>query len=277
MKLPFTKYQGTGNDFIVVDGLSGLPGLDWEAAAKRLCDRHYGIGGDGLILVMPGEAAPYKMVIYNADGSIPEMCGNGLRCFVRFLEDKGLAPSGSFPVETGAGVLKPEILADGRIRIDMGPPILERSRIPMGGPRTSQVVDEPVKVGEQTFAVTAVSMGNPHAVIFVADVDAVPLAEWGPPLETHPLFPAKANIEFVQVLSPTEARMRVWERGAGPTLACGTGACAVLVAGVQTDRLSPEAVIHLPGGSLDIEWAADNHVFMTGPAEFVFAGEVEVG
>ena len=183
--LPFRKYQGTGNDFIVVDGLAGLPEADWPAVAKRLCDRHYGVGADGLILVLPGQEAAFKMTIFNADGSEPEMCGNGLRCFVRFLEDAGRAPAGPFPVETGAGVLKPELLADGQIRIDMGPPILERQRIPMGGPRTAQVVDEPVKVGEQTFAVTAVSMGNPHAVIFVPDVSAVPLAEWGPALETQ--------------------------------------------------------------------------------------------
>lgn len=274
--LSFRKYQGTGNDFIVVDGLNGLPELDWPAVARRLCDRHFGIGADGLILVLPGAEAAFKMTIYNADGSEPEMCGNGLRCFVRALEDADRAPGGAFPVETGAGVLRPEILADGRVRIDMGPPILERQRIPMGGPRTAQVVDEPVQVGDRTFAVTAVSMGNPHAVIFVPDVEAVPLAEWGPALETHPLFPARANIEFVQVLGPTEARMVVWERGAGPTLACGTGACAVLVAGVQTERMSPEATIHLPGGDLEIAWEADNHVFMTGPAEFVFEGVVGV-
>lgn len=244
--------------------------------AARLCDRHYGVGGDGLILVLPGEAAPFRMRIFNTDGSEPEMCGNGLRCFVRYLADRGLAPEGRFEVETGAGVLRPEVLSDGRVRIDMGPPVLERQHIPMGGPRTAQVIEEPVEAAGQRFSVTAVSMGNPHAVIFMPDVEAVPLAEWGPALETHPVFPAKTNVEFCQVVSPTEAIMRVWERGAGPTLACGTGACATLVAGVLTERLSHEATIRLPGGPLEIEWAADNHIFMTGPAEAVFSGEIEV-
>ncbi|MFP5503394.1 MAG: diaminopimelate epimerase [Candidatus Sericytochromatia bacterium] len=274
--MQFAKYQGTGNDFVLVDGLEGLPALDWAGVAARLCDRHYGVGADGLILVLPGEAAPFRMRIFNTDGSEPEMCGNGLRCFVRYLADRGLAPEGPFDVETGAGVLKPEVLSDGRVRVDMGPPVLERQHIPMGGPRTAQVIEEPIEAAGQRFGVTAVSMGNPHAVIFVPDVAAVPLSEWGPALETHPVFPAKANVEFCQVVSPNEAIMRVWERGAGPTLACGTGACATLVAGVLTERLDHEATIRLPGGPLEIEWAADNHVFMTGPAEAVFTGEVEV-
>jgi diaminopimelate epimerase len=275
MDLPFFKYQGTGNDFVLIDGLAGLEGLperDWAELARRICDRHYGVGGDGLILVLPGETTDFRMRILNADGSEPEMCGNGLRCFARYLADAGRAPRGPFPVETGAGVLVPEVLPDGRVRIDMGPPILERQRIPMGGARTAQVLEEPVEAGDRTFPVTAVSMGNPHAVVFVPDVAAVPLADWGPRLERHALFPAGANVEFVQVVDRRTARMRVWERGAGPTLACGTGACATLVAGVLTERLDDEAVIHLPGGPLEIAWKADNHVWMTGPASFVFEG-----
>jgi diaminopimelate epimerase len=274
MRLPFAKYQGTGNDFLMVDGLEGLPAIDWGAFARRWCDRHYGVGADGVILVLKGDTAPFAMRVINADGSEPEMCGNGLRCFVRYLADRGLAPVGPFPVETGAGTLRPEVLDGGQVRVDMGRPILERSRIPMAGPAAEQVVDEPIAVGAESFLVTAVSMGNPHAVIFVPEVDAVPLAEWGPPLETHPSFPARTNVEFTQVLDRHSARMRVWERGAGPTLACGTGACAILVAGVLTGRLDREATIHLPGGPLAIAWREDGTIVMTGAAEFVFTGEV---
>lgn len=274
MRLPFAKYQGTGNDFMMVDGLDGLPELDWGEFARRWCDRHYGVGADGVILVLRGRTAPFAMRVINADGSEPEMCGNGLRCFVRYLADRGLAPTGPFPVETGAGTLRPEVLAGGQVRVDMGHPILARARIPMSGPAAEQVVDEPIAVGTESFLVTAVSMGNPHAVIFVPDVDAVPLAEWGPPLESHPAFPARTNVEFTQVLDRHTARMRVWERGAGPTLACGTGACATLVAGVLTGRLDREATIHLPGGPLAIAWREDGAIVMTGAAEAVFTGEL---
>jgi diaminopimelate epimerase len=274
MTLAFAKYQGTGNDFIMVDGLQGLPDTDWASFARRWCDRHYGIGADGVILVLQGRTAPFAMRVINADGSEPEMCGNGLRCFVKYLADRSLAPAGRFAVETGAGVLHPEVLADGRVRVDMGAPILERARIPMNGPAAPQVVEEPLAIGDEEFLVTAVSMGNPHAVIFVADTPAVPLAEWGPGLERHPAFPARTNVEFAQVLNRHEANMRVWERGAGPTLACGTGACATLVAGVLTDRLDREATIHLPGGPLEIAWAEGGHVFMTGAAEFVYTGQL---
>lgn len=274
MRLSFAKYQGTGNDFLMVDGLDGLPALDWGAFARRWCDRHYGVGADGVILVLRGESAPFAMRVINADGSEPEMCGNGLRCFVRYLADRGLAPTGPFPVETGAGTLRPEVLEGGQVRVDMGHPILSRARIPMSGPADEQVVDEPIAVGAESFLVTAVSMGNPHAVIFVPDVEAVPLAEWGPPLETHPAFPARTNVEFTQVIDRHTARMRVWERGAGPTLACGTGACATLVAGVLTGRLDREATIHLPGGPLAIAWREDGSILMTGAAEFVFTGEL---
>lgn len=274
MTLPFAKYQGTGNDFIMVDGLEGLPDTDWAEFARRWCDRHYGIGADGVILVLKGQHAPFAMRVINADGSEPEMCGNGLRCFVKYLADRGLAPDGRFAVETGAGVLHPEVLPDGRVRVDMGVPILERTRIPMAGPEAPQVVEEPLAVGTETFQVTAVSMGNPHAVIFVPDAPAVPLADWGPAIERHPTFPARTNVEFTQVVNRHEARMRVWERGAGPTLACGTGACATLVAAVLTGQMDRQGTIHLPGGPLEIEWPEGGHVFMTGAAEAVFTGEL---
>lgn len=274
--LAFAKYQGTGNDFIVIDGREGLPLVDWADTARFLCDRHYGVGADGLLLITRGETAPFKMEVVNADGSRPEMCGNGLRCVARFLFDRGVVSHGPFEVETGAGVLRPEVLADLDVRIDMGRPILERERIPMTGPAQDRVVEEPVGAGAGMVLVTAVSMGNPHAVIFVRDVDAVPLADWGPRLETHPTFPHRTNVEFVQVMGPRLARMRVWERGSGPTLACGTGACATLVAGVLTGKLEREAIIQLPGGPLAIAWDEADHVWLTGPAEHVYDGRVKL-
>jgi diaminopimelate epimerase len=274
--LAFAKYQGTGNDFIVVDGRAGLPTLDWPATARFLCDRHYGVGADGLLIVTRGQAAPWRMEVINKDGSTAEMCGNGIRCVARFLHDREEVGFGPFDVETGAGTLQPEVLPSFQVRVNMGKPVLERSRIPMAGPNTAQVVEEPVGVGAGTVLVTAVSMGNPHAVIFVRDVDQVPLADWGPRLEEHPVFLEGANIEFAEVVSPKLARMRVWERGSGLTLACGTGACATLVAGVLTGRLDREATIQLPGGPLLIVWDDKDHIWLTGPADPVFEGRVRL-
>jgi diaminopimelate epimerase len=264
MALAFAKYQGTGNDFLVIEGQGER---DWTALAPRLCDRHYGVGADGLLIV---STDPFKMLVVNADGSIPEMCGNGLRCVARYLHDRGKVGLGPFEVVTGAGVLRPEVLPDLQVTVDMGRPILERERIPMLGPAGGPVVEELV----DDWLVTAVSMGNPHAVIFVRDVEGVPLASWGPGLETHPSFPAKTNVEFAQVLDRGRARMRVWERGAGPTLACGTGACATLVAGVLTGRMDRAGVIELPGGPLAIRWDDEDHVWLTGEARPVFTGEI---
>lgn len=272
--LSFAKYQGTGNDFVVIDGREGLPSVDWAAAARRICDRHYGVGADGLLIITPGTAAPYKMLVINADGSVPEMCGNGLRCVARFLYDRGAVGFGPFEVETGAGVLRPEVLPDLQVRVDMGRPALAREQIPMEGPPMAQVVEEPVGMDGAVVLVTAVSMGNPHAIIFVRDVAKVPLADWGPRLESHPVFPARTNVEFVEIVDRGRARMRVWERGAGPTLACGTGACATLVAGVLTGRMDREGVIELPGGPLAITWDDQDHVWLTGEAAPVFEGRV---
>lgn len=274
MKLQFAKYQGTGNDFILVDGLAGLPVFDWPAAAAFLCDRHYGVGADGVILVEPGKQAPYAMRVINADGSEPEMCGNGIRCVARWLHDTGKVGAGSFDVETGAGVIRPAVLPDGQVRVDMGKPRLTRADIPMAGPPDEQVIEEPLGAGFGTVLVTAVSMGNPHAVMFVPDVDRIPLADWGPRIERHEMFPDRTNVEFAQVMGPNHANMRVWERGSGVTLACGTGACATLVAGVLTGRMAREATIHLPGGPLHIHWDDEDHVWLTGPAEPVYTGEV---
>lgn len=274
MKLRFAKYQGTGNDFVLIDGMDGLPVVDWPVVATYLCDRHYGIGADGVLLLTRGEQAPFAMRVLNADGSEPGMCGNGIRCLARYLYDMGRVGQGSFAVETGAGVIRPEVLPDLQVRVDMGVPRLTRAEIPMAGPPDEQVIEEPLGAGFGTVLVTAVSMGNPHAVIFVPDADNVPLKDWGPRIERHEMFPERTNVEFVQVMGPRHANMRVWERGSGATLACGTGACASLVAAVLAGRMEREAVIHLPGGPLAIRWEEDGHVWLTGPADPVFTGEV---
>ena len=275
MKLRFAKYQGTGNDFVLIDGLDEpLPIVDWPAVANFLCDRHYGVGADGVLLLSRGAAAPFAMRVLNADGSEPQMCGNGIRCLARYLHDSGRVGQGAFEVETGAGVIRPEVLPDLQVRVDMGKPRLTRSEIPMLGPPDERVVEEPIGAGFGTVLVTAVSMGNPHAIMFVPDVDAIPLRDWGPRIERHEMFPERTNVEFVQVMGPNHANMRVWERGSGITLACGTGACATLVAGVLAGRMERDAVIHLPGGPLAIRWEEDGHVWLTGPAEPVFTGEV---
>jgi diaminopimelate epimerase len=279
-KIQFTKMQGTGNDFIVVDAINQR----WEvtdtgAVAAALCDRHFGIGADGLILVLPSQTQDFKMRIFNADGSEPEMCGNGIRCFAKFVHDAGLSDLDVFSVETMAGPIVPALLKqDGvvvGVEVDMGEPRLQRKDIPMGfGDQTNRVVNEPLAIQGEHFLITGVSMGNPHAVIFCPDLSQVVVADLGPQIEIHPLFPEKTNVEFVQIISATEAKMQVWERGSGETLACGTGACAVLVAGVLTQRLSRKATIHLPGGSLGIEWQeSNNHVIMSGPVKTVFTGQ----
>ncbi len=273
--------HGLGNDFIVIDGISQrLDGLPLDQMAQRWCDRHFGIGADGLILVTESQIQDFKMQIFNSDGSEPETCGNGIRCFAKFVYDNGLSTKEVFSVETGAGPVLPAlILKEGRVEsveVDMGVPILTRSKIPMKGPDQDQVLEELIRVDGHSFPVTAVSMGNPHAVIFVSDLRPLVLERLGPKLEKHPVFPKGVNVEFVQVLNKQEAVMVVWERGAGETLACGTGACAVLVAGVLLNKLDRQAVVHLPGGDLLIEWQEDTgHVMMTGPIETVFQGESE--
>jgi diaminopimelate epimerase len=273
--------HGLGNDFVVVDCITHPYNVEQlVAAAPFLCDRHFGIGGDGLILVLPSLDGDFRMRIINSDGSEPEMCGNGIRCFARYVYEHGLTTKTQLMVNTLAGLICPElVLEDGHmraVRVDMGEPRLERSEIPMQGP-AGQVLEEPLQVNGSGYRVTAVSMGNPHAVIFVENADAFPVEQVGPKIETHPDFPRKTNVEFVQVINPTHLKMRVWERGAGITLACGTGACATLVAGVLTGHAERTAVVDLPGGPLEIAWSdADNHVYMTGPAEEVFGGTIGI-
>ena len=274
--LPFAKMHGCGNDYVVVDGFHHDV-EDPAALARAVCDRRFGVGSDGLLLALPGESHPLRMRMFNVDGSEAEMCGNGLRCLVKFALDRRLvdyAESGE--VETGAGVLAYEIQpAVGspirEVTIDMGAPRLERADIPMVGP-AGQVLDEALEAGDETLRVTAVSMGNPHAVSFVSDVEGWPLERVGPLVENHEAFPSRTNAEFVEVVSPTEVRQRTWERGCGETLACGTGACAVVVAGVLTDRTEREVRVRLRGGDLMVRWDERGHVLKRGPAVEVFEG-----
>nr|WP_027717213.1 diaminopimelate epimerase [Desulfovirgula thermocuniculi] len=278
--MSFFKVHGLGNDFILFDLLHQEWPPAWQdlpGVARRLCHRHFGIGGDGLVLILPSSAADARMQIFNPDGSEAEMCGNAIRCVARYLYERAGMKKEVLSIETGAGIMVPQLLVRGgrveAVRVDMGPPRLERKEIPMIGP-PGAAVGEPLVLEGQTFYVTAVSMGNPHCVVFVPDVEGVDLARWGPKLENHPLFPRRTNVEFAQVLSREAVMVRVWERGAGSTLACGTGACAVVVAGVVNNLTGRRVEVSLPGGALLVEWAEDNRVYMTGPAEEVFCGQI---
>jgi diaminopimelate epimerase len=275
--LQFSKYQGLGNDFLMVDGRASA-GDDWLGLTpkriQRLCDRRFGIGADGVILALPPEGdGELRMRIFNADGTEPEMCGNGIRCLARFLADSdGDQPGRSWQIETLAGRIVPELQPQGTIRVDMGAPFLQPEQVPT----TLSLGPDGIPQGEmeaagEHFVVGAAGMGNPHVVIPVVDVDAVDLERFGAALEVHPAFPARTNVHFVQVLSPDHLLMRVWERGAGPTLACGTGACATLVVCHRLGLAGRSARLDLPGGPLWIDWdAGSDHLFMTGPAEAVF-------
>jgi len=281
----FTKMHGIGNDFVMVNCL-GADGPALLAEAQKhavlLCDREFGVGGDGVIALLPGQAGAFKMRMFNPDGSEAEMCGSGIRCFAKFLFDRGLMHGQSeISVETGAGLLHLQITAgpDGKaemVRVDMGEPVLKPSQIPtVLSEGDAPIINAPLVLGDLTLGVTAVSMGNPHAVTFVGDVQSYPVESVGPQVEHHPAFPRRTNTEFIQVVSGREIIFRVWERGAGATLACGTGACAAVVACVLNGKTGREVLVHLPGGDLEIDWSeADNHVYMTGPAAEVFEGEL---
>lgn len=269
----FTKMHGLGNDYVYVDGFRDTLPSDPGATSRRISDRHFGIGSDGLILILPSEVADARMRMFNADGSEGEMCGNGLRCVAKYLFDHGIAPKTPLMIETGRGVLTVELeIVDGKVAqvtVDMGEPILKATEIPTLLPGDPPI-EVPLEVPGRTFAVTAVNTGNPHAVIF-ADPDLA--SEYGRAIETCREFPRRANVHFVRVQTRDEVTMRTWERGSGLTLACGTGASAVCVAGVLADRTHRKLLAHLPGGDLHLEWAANNHVFMTGPATEVFHGD----
>ncbi len=277
--MKFTKWQGCGNDFLLID-CREKELADYGAFAKKSCDRHFGVGGDGVLVILDSDKADFRMRIFNADSSEAEMCGNGIRCFARYLYDHHITDKKKFTVETGAGILVPEIVEkDGvvtGVRVDMGEPVLEADKIPMAGYGNRRVVNEPVEVAGRKWNITGVSMGNPHCVVFVDDIKTTPIEEVGPIFEVQERYPKKTNTEFVQVLDRQHMRMRVWERGAAITLACGTGACATLTAAVLNGKTDRRAEITLDGGKLDIEWSEkDNHIYMTGPAVQVFAGEVE--
>jgi diaminopimelate epimerase len=289
----FTKMQGAGNDYVYVDCFAQPMPACPDELAKRISDRHFGVGSDGLILICPSDTADARMRMFNADGSESEMCGNGVRCVAKYVYDHGICRKESMRIETGRGILTFNLeIADGhvgRVRVDMGEPILEPAKIPVDLPRpfnADQVVDVPLgkyipfRQSKPWMAdsgwdprMTCVSMGNPHVVLFPQVVAAIPLETLGPFFERQPIFPNRINVHFVQVHSPQEVTMRTWERGSGVTLACGTGACAVCVAGALSGRTERNILAHLPGGDLELEWAADGHVHMTGPAVEVFSGE----
>lgn len=279
----FTKLHGLGNDYIYINGLDeDLSPYKLPALSQVLSDRNFGVGGDGIILVLPSERADFRMRIFNCDGSEAEMCGNGMRAFAKYVYEHGLTRETELEVETAAGIIKPQLTVEAGevklIRVDMGEPRLARGDIPMlGEPADQPVINEPLEAQGRELLVTCVSMGNPHCVAFVDDVDNVPIGELGPAVENHELFPNKTNAEFATVVDRGSIEMRVWERGAGVTLACGTGACATGVAAALNDLADREVRISLLGGDLFIEWAEDNHVFLTGPAAETFSGEVNPG
>ena len=277
MKLKFTKMQGVGNDFVVIDGVRQRVDLT-PALARKLADRHFGVGCDQILHVEPAGApgVDFRYRIFNADGGEVEQCGNGARCFVRFVREQGLTAKAEIRVETKGGVIAPRLEADDEVTVDMGAPVFEAKRIPFV--TDSDAIVQPLDVDGETVMITALSMGNPHAVQIVADVDAAPVATQGPKIEAHPRFPQRVNAGYMQVLDRERIRLRVYERGAGETLACGTGACAAVVAGIRRGLLEPSVRVAARGGELTIAWAgADNPVFLTGPAVTVFEGEVDLG
>ena len=276
--MKFTKMQGLGNDYIYVNCLEEtVP--DPSGTARKISDRHFGVGSDGLVLILPDEQADFRMRMFNSDGSEAEMCGNAARCVGKYIHDRGLSDAEEIRLMTGAGLkilqLKIRDRKTESVRVDMGEPILEAERIPttLTG---LQVINTPVEALGETYSATCVSMGNPHAVIFVEDAENFDVHGVGAVIENYPLFPRKTNVEFVTVEDREHLRMRVWERGAGETLACGTGACATLVAVVLNGVSERKATLRLNGGLLTVEWDPEtNHVFQEGPAEFVFDGVID--
>ncbi|WIA21057.1 hypothetical protein OEZ86_004937 [Tetradesmus obliquus] len=284
-QITFCKYQGLGNDFILVDNRHTSEPIITPEQAVKLCDRNFGIGGDGVIFALPpvGET-DMTMRIFNSDGSEPEMCGNGIRCLARFVADVDGQTELKYKIHTLAGLIQPELLADGQVCVDMGEPILEGPKVPttLAPTQGSTVVQQKLIVDGRSYDMTCVSMGNPHAITYSVDgqpikVDDLDIFTIGPKFEHNAVFPARTNTEFVEVLSRSHVRMVVWERGAGRTLACGTGACATVVAGVLEGKTDRSCQVDLPGGPLHIEWReSDNHIYMTGPAELAFQGTVRV-
>ncbi len=278
--MKFAKVHGLGNDFVILncmDEASAIPENRYAEAAKELCNRNFGIGADGILLVLPSNECDIRMRIINSDGSEAEMCGNGIRCFARYVYEHGIVEKDVMTIETLAGVMVPHIMLDKQgqvtgVEVDMNEPVLEKADIPMVGEGTA--IAETIQIEDRTFEITAVSMGNPHCVIFVDDAKNFPVAYWGPRIEKSEYFQRKTNVEFIEVLNDHEVIMRVWERGAAVTLACGTGACAATVACVLNGKTGRDILLHLDGGDLNVRWDEEtNHLFMTGPAVEVFQGE----
>ena len=269
----FVKLQATGNDFILIDA-RGLE-RGWGSLAKAVCERRFGVGGDGLILLLTSKVADFRMRIFNSDGSEAEVCGNGLRCFARYAINHGLAEADKkMTIETMAGVKTVELCPDGRFRVNMGTPRFSPEDIPVAiVAETIPIVDYPVQVGGRELLVTVVSLGNPHGVCFVEELSDFPLAQIGPLVEHHELFPQRLNFEIARVVSRRKIEARVWERGAGETLSCGSGACAVAIAAQVHDYVDSQVDIVLPGGRLGIEWPGKGEVYLSGGAELVFTGE----
>ena len=287
MNLRFTKMHGLGNDFVLIDCRDKAFSIQRSAfgeLSKKLCHRRFGIGADQMLLLYPSTIADFKMMIFNADGSEVEMCGNGIRCFAKYIWDRGLSAKEILSVETAAGLIKPE-RAGQLIKVDMGEPVLEGRLIPVNLPPhpplnkggQGGVRDFPLTIEDKTFHITAVSMGNPHAVIFVDEVDVFDVKRYGPIIENLDVFPKRINVEFIQVFDGERIKMRVWERGAGETMACGTGASAAVVAANLNGFTGRRVNVLLTGGELLIEWKEDNHVYMTGPAIEVFEGSIKLG
>src|SRR5512137_1124018 len=278
--MKFTKMQGAGNDYVYVNCFEETV-ADPQRTAIQVSNRNFGIGSDGLILIMPSDKADVRMRMFNSDGSESEMCGNGIRCVAKYAYDHGIVSKTEITAETGAGILTLQLVPGrggkiDKVRVNMGPPRLTRAEIPMTGDGDARVIAEPLTILDRTFSITCASMGNPHCVIFVDDVENFPVQTFGALIENHELFPRRTNVEFVQIISRTEIRQRTWERGAGETLACGTGSSAVCVAGALNGLTEKKILNHLSGGDLGLEWAGDGNVYMTGPAVEVFSGEIDI-
>ncbi|KYZ77220.1 diaminopimelate epimerase [Anaerosporomusa subterranea] len=275
--MKFSKWHGLGNDFIFVNGFEKAP-INLQQLAETLCDRHFGIGADGLVLVLPSTQADFRMQIFNSDGSEAQMCGNATRCFSRYVHTNGLTKKNELTIETLAGIIHARLVGDGsEVKVNLGEPKLKRSEIPVSGDSASTAINVPITINDITYNATCVSTGVPHCVIFVDSFQGLDWQNIGKKIEIHPLFPEKTNVEFIQVINRSEMIMKVWERGAGVTLACGTGASASLVAGVLTNKTDRKAVVHLEGGDLQIEWEeATGHVLMTGPAVESFVGDISI-
>ncbi|APG24662.1 MAG: diaminopimelate epimerase [Syntrophotalea acetylenica] len=277
--MKFAKMHGAGNDYVYVNCFEEIID-DPVAMARTVSNRNFGIGSDGLILILPSGKADVRMRMFNSDGSESEMCGNGIRCVAKYAYDHGIVDKKEITAETGAGILTLQLFTNPdnrveRVRVNMGKPRLSRGEIPMTGNPREQVINQELKILDRTFHITCVSMGNPHCIIFVDNVDEFPVAKYGPVIENLDLFPNRTNVEFIEIISPTEIKQRTWERGAGETLACGTGSSAVTVACVLNGRTEHRVLNHLLGGDLEMEWAQDGSVYMTGPAVQVFEGDFD--